>query len=118
MVTGSKLDQVDLLKCAIQEAQFSGTDIPASRLKLYKISTSDDELAESLGETGAGQLLGGGQLLETAFSDLPFSETPRVVVEWISESKSAVQSVNCTHPYFQGHPNRHRQHVVPLGTVI
>ena len=118
MVTSSKLDQVDLLKRAIQKAQFSGTDIPASCLKLYKISTSDNELVESLGETGTGQLLSGGQLLETVFCDLPFSETPHVVIECISESKSAVQSVNCTHPCFQGHPNPHCQHVVPLGTVI
>lgn len=88
MVEASKFNNLAHLREVIQNKRLLPSDIPMNRLKLHKISTMDDELEEILADRGVGQLLGGPQLLQTFFDDVPFSSFPRVVVEWLEDGTS------------------------------
>ena len=69
----------------VQEHNFSR--IPKSRLRLYKISRYGNELVESLNATGVGEMMDETRLVRDVFDDIPFNAVPRVVVEWLDESK-------------------------------
>ncbi|KAG8215574.1 hypothetical protein J3R82DRAFT_7420 [Butyriboletus roseoflavus] len=75
---------VDDLKDAIKVAYHGGDleNVTPDRLKLYKISANEEaELREHLCSLGSGRLLQGHEWVERVFDDVPFFQTPRVVIE-------------------------------------
>ncbi|KAH0840374.1 hypothetical protein J3R83DRAFT_1403 [Lanmaoa asiatica] len=65
-------------------------------------------LPKILGTTGAGQLLRGDQLLGTVFNDVSFSATPRVVIEWLDDSKQGIHGADLHSPTFTGRVHKRK----------
>ena len=77
------------LKNAIKAVHKELENLSPDRLKLYKIPDDGSEVQEILGTLGSGQVLQGNDLLGKIFDDIPFSRTPRVIVELSDQGKQS-----------------------------
>ena len=72
------------------------------RLNLYKISVDEeDDIHENHGALGSGRRLLANELLKNVFDDVPFSQTPCVVIELLDKSKQNYGGVDSYLPGLQ-----------------
>lgn len=86
------------LKNAIKAVHKELEDLSPDSLKLYKIPDNETGVQEILGALGSGQVLQGNDLLGKIFDDIPFSRTPRVIVELSDQSKQNQHGVDFYSP--------------------